>query len=94
MPHHHGMINQILPLSTPAHPPSDPPSPGPSMAAAEPSQVRPCPIVQRLPACPGRLARWGEHVTGGETPGTEPWWQTVLGCVFLALVFGFGLLVL
>lgn len=93
-----GMINSILPLSVPIlrqrrnRPPMN-------RRLCRGSRARPTPIVQRLPTRQRGFSCWNEPTAGGAGGsggdwGTEPWWQTVLGCVFLALVFGFALLVI
>jgi hypothetical protein len=89
-----GMINSILPGSaTSARHRRSRPSARRWLCRG--NHLRLEPIVQRLPSCQGQISRWSEHAAsnvGGDW-GTEPWWQTVLGCMFLALIFGFALLV-
>lgn len=50
-------------------------------------------VLPRMPDC-----RWNRAPGRGEIPGglngeTEPLWQTILGCVFLAVLFALVLLV-
>jgi hypothetical protein len=88
-----GMMNHILPLSGPTtrHHPTRPLFRRRLCRSAQPG---PAPIVQRLPRCEDRFAQWRGHAARGDDPECEPWWQTALGCLFLALVWGLALLVL
>jgi hypothetical protein len=92
-----GMINTILPLSV-TRAPHRRNRPSTRRWLCRGSHLALAPIVQRLPSRHGRFSRWSTHtaVGGGDGDGwgTEPGWQTVLGCLFLALVFGLALLVI